>query len=86
MLHNDLKKLKICARVVLQALTAKQHNQRVAHVHNMLEKVKNGPEFLYLTACTISNIFAMVKPNLAQNFIATHCSKFSYFKLAYDID
>ncbi len=44
-LHHNLKKWKICTRFVPQALTAKQHNKRVADTCDMLEMVKNDPEF-----------------------------------------
>ncbi len=45
-LHDDLKKWKICARFVLHALTVRQHDRRVARMHNVLEMVKNNLEFL----------------------------------------
>ncbi len=47
-LHDDLKKWKIRARFVPHALTVEQCDQRVAYVLDLLEMVKNDPEFLDL--------------------------------------
>ncbi len=67
-LHDDLKK-RIGARLP-------NNVPRVVDVCNMLEMVTNNSKFLDSTTFPISKIFAMVKLNLAQNFIVTCCSKF----------
>ncbi len=45
-LHEDLQKWEFCVLFMLHALTAKQKKQRPNHTYDLIETIKNDPNFL----------------------------------------
>ncbi len=43
-LHNDLKKRKLCSHFILHTLTIEQ--QQVSHTEDLLEMIENNPDFV----------------------------------------